>query len=173
MTGLLLLALALGAALLQLSVPLPWWPFDLPLLIAAYAGLTRGRGWGLLCGALAGGLMDALHSPVPSLRLVPLALAGALADALEPGVNREQPRLQVLSVLLLVLVHDGLLAFLGRAQGLTQGGLGRFFFAYGLPRLAGQALATLPLFWLLGLVLRQRAFLTPRQRGVQTIRRWP
>lgn len=173
MIALLLVVIAVAAALLQLSLPVAWSPFDLPLLIAAYAGLTRGNGWGLLCGAIGGAVLDTLHSPVPALRLAPLALAGALADALQPGVNREQPRLQVASVLLLVLLHDALLAGLARAQGLTQGGWGRFVFAYGLPRLAGQALATVPLFWVLGLLVRRRVFQTPRQRGVQTIRRWP
>ncbi len=173
MIALLLIAIAAASAVLQLSLPIVWSPFDLPLLIAAYAGLTRGNGWGLLCGAIAGAVLDALHSPVPALRLAPLALAGALADALHPGVNRDQPRLQVASVLLLVLLHDALLVGLARAQGVTQGGVGRFVFAYGLPRLAGQALATVPMFWLLGLLLRQRVFQTPRQRGVQTIRRWP
>lgn len=173
MIALLLLSIVVAAVLIQLSVPLPWWPLDLPLLVAAYAGLTRGNGWGLLCGALGGLLMDALHSPVPSLRLVPLALAGALADALQPGVNRDQPRLQVAAVLLLVLAHDASLALLARAQGLHQGGLLRFLMGYGLPRLAGQAIATVPLFWALGLLVKQKAFLDPRQRGVQTIRRWP
>jgi rod shape-determining protein MreD len=170
--ALLLLVLAVLAALLQLSVPLPWWPFDLPLLLAAYAGLTRGNGWGLLCGATAGLLMDALHSPVPSLRLVPLALAGALADALQPGVNREQPRLQVATVMLLTVVHDGGLSLMARVQDLHQGGLSRALLAYALPRVAAQALATVPFFWALGLLVRQKAFQDPRQRGVQTLRRW-
>lgn len=173
MIALLLLGIVMLAVLIQLGVPLPWWPMDLPLLVAAYAGLTRGNGWGLLCGALGGLLLDALNSPVPGLRMVPLALAGALADAIQPGVNRDQPRLQVLSVMLLVIVHDSALALLARAQGLHQGGLWQVLMLYSLPRLAAQALATVPLFWALGLLVKQKAFLSPRQRGVQTIRRWP
>lgn len=173
MIGLLLLGLASLAALIQLSVPLAWWPLDLPLLVAAYAGLTRGGGWGLVCGALAGLWMDLLLSPEPGLRLAPLALAGALADAMQPGVNRDQPRLQVVSVLLLVLVHDALLALLARQQGLPQGGGGRMLFAFVLPRLAASAVATVPIFLALGLLVKQKVFQDPRQRGVQTIRRWP
>lgn len=173
MIALLLLALATGAALLQLGLPLTWWPLDGPLLVAAFAGLTRGRGWGLLCGAVAGLWLDVLLGPVPGLRLAPLALAGALADALQPGVNRDQPRLQVAVVLLLVLVHDLSLAGLAHAHGVHQGGGGRLALGYLLPRLAGQALAAVPLFWALGLLVRQPVFLDPRQRGVRTIRRWP
>lgn len=173
MIGLLLLGLASLAAVLQLSVPLPWWPLDLPLLVAAYAGLTRGGGWGLACGVVAGLWLDLLLSPGAGLRLAPLAVAGALADALQPGVNRDQPRLQVVTVLALVAVHDALLALLAREQGLAQGGYGRLIFAYALPRLAAQALATVPLFFALGLLVKQKVFQDPRQRGVQTIRRWP
>jgi rod shape-determining protein MreD len=170
--SLLLLGLSAFAALLQLSLPLAWSPFDLPLLIAAFAGLTRGEGWGLLCGAFAGALLDALYSPVPGLRFVPLVLAGALADALQPGVNREQPRLQVASVLLLTVVHDAAMALVARSQDLPQGGLSRALLAFALPRLAGQALATVPLFLALGLLIRRKAFQDPRARGVQTLRRW-
>jgi rod shape-determining protein MreD len=171
--GLLLFSLASLAALVQLSVPLAWWPLDLPLLVAAYAGLTRGSGWGLACGVLAGLWMDLLLSPQAGLRLAPLALAGALADAMQPGVNRDQPRLQVLAMLMLVLVHDAFLVLMAREQGLAQGGLARFTFAYALPRLAAQAIATVPLFLALGLLVKQKVFQDPRQRGVQTIRRWP
>lgn len=170
---LLMAALSILAAGLQAGVPLPWWPLDLPLLLAAYAGLTRGNGWGLACGALSGLVLDVLLSPQPGLRLAPLALSGAMADALQPGINRDQPRLQVLAVISLVLFHDLLLAGLAKALGLPQGGLSRFIFAYLLPRLAGQALATVPLFAALGLLVKQKVFLDPRQRGVQTIRRWP
>jgi rod shape-determining protein MreD len=169
----LMIALSLLAAGIQAGIPLPWWPLDLPLLVAAYAGLTRGNGWGLACGAIGGLALDVLLSPVPGLRAVPLALAGALADALQPGVNRDQPRLQVLAVLSLVLLHDAALIALARAWGVPQGGLGRYLFAYGLPRLAGQGLAALPFFFILGLLVKQKVFLDPRQRGVQTIRRWP
>lgn len=172
MIGLLLMALASMAALAQLSVPLAWWPLDLPLLVAAYAGLTRGSGWGLVCGALAGLWMDLLLSPQAGLRLAPLALAGALADALQPGVNRDQPRLQVFTVMVLVVVHDALLVLLAREQGLAQGGLVRLVFGYALPRLAAQAVATVPLFLALGLLVKQKVFQDPRQRGVQTLRRW-
>lgn len=172
MIALLLLGLSGAAALLQLSLPLPWSPFDLPLLVAAFAGLTRGNGWGLACGAFAGLLMDALHSPVPGLRFVPLALAGALADALQPGVNREQPRLQVASVMLLTVLHDAAMALVARSQDLPQSGLTRAVLGYALPRLAGQALATVPFFFALGLLVRRKVFQDPRARGVQTLRRW-
>ena len=173
MIALLLLGLASAFAALQLCVPLPWWPMDLPLLLAAYAGLTRGNGWGLACGAVAGLWLDVmLHSPGP-LRMLPLGLAGALADSLQPGVNRDQPRLQLLTVLLLVAVHDALLAVLGRQLGVAQGGLQRLILAFALPRLAAQGLLALPFFWVLGLLVKQKAFQDPRQRGVQTIRRWP
>lgn len=173
MIGLLLLVLATLAALAQVAVPLTWWPFDLPLLVAAYAGLTRGGGWGLACGVVAGLWLDTLLSPAPGLRLAPLAMAGALADALQPGVNRDQPRLQVATVLALVALHDGMLALLARQMDLPQYGVLRALLRYSLPRLAAQALATVPLFWILGLLVKQKVFLDPRQRDVRTIRRWP
>lgn len=173
MIALLLLGLASAFACIQVSVPLPWWPLDLPLLLAAYAGLTRGNGWGLACGVVAGLWLDVLLHDAGPLRLLPLGLAGALADSLQPGVNRDQPRLQLLSVLMLVLVHDILLALLGRQLGLAQGGLQRMVLAYALPRLAAQGLVALPFFWGLGLLVKQKVFQDPRQRGVQTIRRWP
>jgi rod shape-determining protein MreD len=170
---LLLAALASGAALFQVSVPLEWWPFDLPLLVTAFAGLTRGGGWGLACGALAGFTLDALLGGPTGLRMAPLAFAGALADALEPGVNRDQPRLQVLAVLALALLHDSLLALFARRFDVPQYGLERLVLGYALPRLAAQALGALPLFWALGLLVKQKVFLDPRQRQVRTIRRWP
>jgi cell shape-determining protein MreD len=171
--ALLLLGLASAFAALQLSLPLAWSPLDLPLLLAAYAGLTRGNGWGLACGAVAGLWMDVLLHDAGPLRLLPLAAAGALADSLQPGVNRDQPRLQLLTVLLLVAVHDALLALLGRQLGLAQGGFQRLLLGFALPRLAAQGLLALPFFWSLGLLVKQKAFLDPRQRSVQTIRRWP
>jgi len=171
--ALLLLGLASLLALLQAGVPLPWWPLDLPLLLAAYAGLTRGNGWGLLCGAAAGFWLDVLLHDAGPLRMLPLALAGALADSLQPGVNRDQPRLQLLSVLLLVAAHDALLMLLGRRLGVPQGGAQRVLLAYCLPRLAAQGIAALPFFWTMGLLVKQKVFLDPRQRTVQTIRRWP
>jgi cell shape-determining protein MreD len=173
MIALLLLGLASAFAVLQVSVPLPWWPLDLPLLLAAYAGLTRGNGWGLACGALAGLWMDVMMHDAGPLRMLPLGLAGALADSLQPGVNRDQPRLQLLTVLLLVAAHDALLAALGHQLGLAQGGLQRMLLGFELPRLAAQGLLALPFFWVLGLLVKQKAFQDPRQRGVQTIRRWP
>jgi rod shape-determining protein MreD len=169
----LLLFLACFAALAQVSVPLPWWPLDLPLLITAFAGLTRGGGWGLTCGLCSGFVLDALLGGPTGLRLVPLAAAGALADALQPGVNRDQPRLQVLAVIALALVHDLLLALFARKFDVPQYGLDRALMTFALPRLAAQALACLPLFWALGLLVKQRVFLDPRQRQVKTIRRWP
>ncbi|HTB33988.1 MAG TPA: hypothetical protein VK842_03945, partial [bacterium] len=117
MIALLLLGLSTVLALAQAGLPLAWWPLDLPLLLAAYAGLTRGNGWGLACGALAGFWLDVLlHSSGP-LRMLPLALCGALADSLQPGVNRDQPRLQLLSVLFLVAAHDALLMLMARQLG--------------------------------------------------------
>jgi len=172
MIALLLLSLALLSAALQLSLPWAWWPLDLPLLVAAFAGLTRGGGWGLFCGAVAGLQMDLVLSPALGLRFAPLALAGALADALQPGVNRDQPRLQVAAVFAMTLLHDLLLSLLGRRLGLPQGGLQRVALGFMAPRLAGQALACIPFFSLLGLLVRQKVFLDPRARNVQTIRRW-
>jgi rod shape-determining protein MreD len=171
--ALLMLSLAFGAALIQVSVPLHWWPLDLPLLIAAFAGLARGGGWGLACGMLAGFALDTLLGGPVGLHMAPLAAAGALADALQPGVNRDQPRLQLAAVLALTLFHDCLLALFARRFGVPQYGLDRLVFEYGLPRLAAQALASLPLFWALGFLVRQRVFLDPRQRQVKMIRRWP
>ncbi len=48
----------------------------------------------------------------------------------------------------------------------------RLVFGYALPRLAAQAVATVPLFLALGLLVKQKVFQDPRQRGVQTLRRW-
>lgn len=169
----LLLLLAFSAALAQVSVPLPWWPLDLPLLVTAFAGLTRGGGWGLCSGLVAGFSLDVLLGGPSGLRLVPLAAAGALADALQPGINRDQPRLQVLAVMALAVVHDLLLALYARKFDVTQYGLDRVLMTYALPRLAAQSLAALPLFYVLGLLVKQRVFLDPRQRAVKTIRRWP
>jgi rod shape-determining protein MreD len=171
MAGLLLL-LAAVAALLQCVLPLAWWPVDLALLITVFAGLRRGRGLGFFCGAVAGLLLDTLASPVPGLRLAPLALVGALADGLEGGVNREQPRLQFLALAGLTLLHDALLALLARHFGLDQGGLGRVLLHYALPRLLAQAVLALPLFWGLGLLVRQRVFQDPLRRPVRSIQRW-
>jgi len=171
--ALLLLGLSTALALGQASLPLPWWPLDLPLLLAAYAGLTRGNGWGLACGALAGFWLDVLLHDAGPLRMLPLALAGALADSLQPGVNRDQPRLQLLSVLFLVAAHDALLMLMARKLGVAQGGPQRVLLGFCLPRLAAQGIAALPFFWALGLLVKQKVFLDPRQRTVQTIRRWP
>jgi rod shape-determining protein MreD len=173
MIVLFLFLLSFAAAAAQVSVPLPWWPLDLPLLVVAFAGLTRGGGWGLACGMLSGFSMDVLLGGPVGLRLAPLAAAGALADALQPGVNRDQPRLQVLAVMALAVVHDLLLALYARHFDVTQYGLDRALLNFALPRLAAQALATLPLFYVLGLLVKQRVFLDPRQRQVKTIRRWP
>ena len=172
MMALLLVVLAALTAVLQVSLPWAWWPLDLCLLLAAFAGLTRGSGWGLVCGLVAGTCLDLLISPALGLRMVPLGLAGALADALQPGVNRDQPRLQVAAVLCMVLLHDALLALMGRRFDLPQSGLTKVFFAYVAPRLAGQGLATVPFFLALSVLVRQKVFLDPRHRGVQTIRRW-
>ncbi|MGH7442053.1 MAG: rod shape-determining protein MreD [bacterium] len=168
-----LAALSIAAAFIQVSVPAHWWPLDLPLLVTAFAGLSRGRGWGLACGVLAGFSLDTLLGSPPGLRLAPLAFAGALADTLQTGVNRDQPRLQVFAVLALTLAHDALLSLFARRFGTPEYGLRRVLFEYEMPRLAAQAVACLPLFWALGLVVRQRVFLDPRQRRVKLIRRWP
>ena len=173
MIALLLFALCGAAVLLQVSVPLAWWPLDLPLLVTAFAGLTRGGGWGLACGLVSGIGLDLLLGGPAGLRMAPLAVAGALADALQPGVNRDQPRLQVLAVMALAVVHDALMSLYARRFDVPQYGADRLFFGYFLPRQAAQAVAALPLFWALGLLVKQRVFLDPRQRQVKTIRRWP
>lgn len=168
----LLLGISALAALLQAILPWAWWPADLPLLLAIFAGLRRGGGLGLLCGATAGLVLDTLASPVPGLRLAPLALAGAIADSAESGVNRDQPRLQVLFVAGLCLLHDLLLAGLARRFGLDQGGLVRVFGAFVLPRLVVQAVLAVPVFWAMGLLVRQRVFQDPLRRPVRSIQRW-
>ena len=168
----LLLGLSALAALLQVLLPFHWFPADLPLLIAIFAGLRRGGGLGLLCGALAGLGLDAMGGQLPGLRLVPLALVGALADSAERGVNREQPRLQVVAVALLSLAHDGLLTVLAWHFNLNQGGLDRVLFSYVLPRALTQALLAVPLFWALSLLVRQRVFQDPLRRPVRSIQRW-
>jgi rod shape-determining protein MreD len=168
----LLLGLCTLAALFQSVLPFHWWPVDLPLLLVIFAGLRRGGGLGLCCGLCAGALLDALSSPVPGLRLAPLALVGALADSAESGVNREQPRLQVLAVLGLCLLHDGLTMILAWHFGLNQGGLGLVLGDYVAPRLAVHAALAIPLFWVLGLLVRQRVFQDPLRRPVRSIQRW-
>ncbi len=168
----LLLGLSALAALLQAVLPWHWWPADLPLLLAIFAGLRRGGGLGLLCGISAGLVLDTLTSPVPGLRLAPLALAGALADSAEHGVNREQPRLQILAVAGLCLLHDILLTALARHFELNQGGEGLVLGSYVLPRLFAQAALAVPVFWILGLLVRQRVFQDPLRRPVRSIRRW-
>ncbi len=172
MMSALLLALAALAAVLQSALPLNWWPVDLPLLLAVFAGLRRGGGLGLLCGATAGLLLDTLTSPVPGLRLAPLALVGALADSVEKGVNRERPRLQVLAVAGLCALHDATLMVLGWHFSLNQGGLARVLGAFALPRLLAQAALAVPLFWALGLMVKQRVFQDPLRRPVRSIQRW-
>lgn len=168
------LLMGLGAlfALLQGILPWTWWPTDLPLLLAIFAGLRRGSGLGLFTGVSAGLVLDALASPVPGMRLAPLALVGALADSAERGVNREQPRLQILAVAGLCLLHDLLLVLLARHFGLNQGGFGRVFGLYVLPRAVAQALLAVPVFWALGLLVRQRVFQDPLRRPVRSIQRW-
>ena len=171
MTG-LLLGLSALAALLQVILPWQWWPADLPLLLAIFAGLRRGGGLGLFCGISAGLVLDTLASPVPGLRIAPLALAGALADSMEQGVNREQPRLQIIVVAALCLFHDLLLSLLARHFDVNQGGEGRVLVAYILPRLLTQAVLAVPVFWALGLLVRQRVFQDPLRRPVRSIQRW-
>jgi rod shape-determining protein MreD len=168
----LLLGLCAVAAVLQGVLPFHWWPLDLPLLLVIFAGLRRGGGLGLCCGVTAGLVLDVLSSPVAGLRLAPLALVGALADSAESGVNREQPRLQVLAVAALCEVHDALTMALGWHFGLNQGGLQRVLGAYILPRLLVQGALAVPLFWLLGLLVRQRVFQDPLRRPVRSIQRW-
>jgi rod shape-determining protein MreD len=172
MMAALLLGLSALAALLQAVLPLRWSPVDLALLVTVFAGLRRGGGLGFFCGATAGLLLDALASPVPGLRLAPLAIVGALADSVEGGVNREQPRLQVLAVAGLCLLHDALLAVLGRHFHLDQGGVGRVLGSYVLPRVLAQGALAVPLFWVLGLLVRQRVFQDPLRRPVRSIQRW-
>ena len=170
----LLLFAMLGAlgALAQATLPFRWWPADLPLLLVVFAGLRRGKGLGLFCGVLAGLVLDALGSPVPGLRLAPLAVVGALADSAEGGVNWGQPRLQILAVLGFSLVHDGLLVLLAWHFNLNQGGALKVAWDYVLPRCLTQAALAVPLFWILGLVLRRRVFQDPLRRPVRSIQRW-
>lgn len=172
MMAALLLGMSALAALLQAVLPWPYGPTDLPLLLVIFAGLRRGGGLGLFCGISAGLVLDALASPVPGLRLAPLALVGALADSAESGVNREQPRLQVLAVAGLCLLHDLLLTVLARHFDLNQGGEGRVLWLYIVPRLFTQAALAVPVFWALGLLVRQRVFQDPLRRPVRSIQRW-
>ena len=168
----LLLGLSTLAALFQAVLPFHWWPLDLPLLMVIFAGLRRGGGLGLCCGIAAGLVLDVLSSPVPGLRLAPLALVGALADSAESGVNREQPRLQVLAVVGLCLLHDSLTMVLAWHFGLNQGGLVLVLWDYALPRLLVHGALAIPLFWVLGLLVRQRVFQDPLRRPVRSIQRW-
>ena len=168
----LLLGLSALAALAQSILPWHWWPVDLALLLTIFAGLRRGGGLGLASGVLAGLILDALTSPQAGLRLGPLALVGALADSAERGVNREQPRLQVLAVAGLCLLHDLGLMVLGWRFGLNQGGLGLVLGDYVLPRLFAQAMLAIPLFAALGLLVRQKVFTDPLRRPVRSIQRW-
>jgi rod shape-determining protein MreD len=172
MMAALLLVLSALAALLQCVLPLRWWPVDLALLLTVFAGLRRGGGLGLFCGLTAGLLLDALASPVPGLRLAPLAIVGAVADSVEGGLNREQPRLQIVAMAGLCLLHDALLALLAWRFQLNQGGLGRVLGSYVLPRALAQAALAIPLFWVLGLLVRQRVFQDPLRRPVRSIQRW-
>ena len=169
---LLFVFLSCAAALSQSVLPLQWWPADLPLLLVIFAGLRRGKGMGLMCGILAGLVLDALSSPQPGLRLAPLAIVGALADSLEQGVNREQPRLQIAAVLGFCLLHDFFLALLAWHFDLNQGGALRVVESYVLPRCLAQAALAIPVFWILGLLVRQRVFQDPLRRPVRSIQRW-
>ncbi len=172
MIAALLLSLSALAALLQVTLPFHWWPVDAPLLLVIFAGLRRGRGLGFLCGAAAGLVLDALSSPVAGLRLAPLVLVGALADSAERGVNREQPRLQVLAVIGLCFLHDVVLMLLAWRFDLNQGGLALVIGSYALPRLLVHALLAIPLFWALSLLVRQRVLQDPLRRPVRSIQRW-
>ncbi len=168
----LLLGITAMAALLQAVLPWAWWPADLPLLLAIFAGLRRGGGLGLLCGVTAGVVLDTLASPVPGLRLAPLVLVGAIADSAESGVNRDQPRLQVLMVVGLSLVHDLMMSVLARRFGLDQGGVVRVIGVFVIPRVVSQALLAIPVFYGMGLLVRQKVFQDPLRRPVRSIQRW-
>ena len=172
MMAALLLGISALMGLFQSVVPLQWWSVDLALLVTVFAGLRRGRGLGLFCGLTAGLVLDALVSPAPGLRLAPLVLAGALADGVEGGVNREQPRLQIIAMAGICLFHDSILIFLAWHLNLNQGGLGRVLGLYVLPRVLTQAVLAVPLFWGLGHVVSQRVFQDPLRRPVRSIQRW-
>jgi rod shape-determining protein MreD len=172
MMAALLMTLAALAALLQATLPLDWSPLDFCLLLTLFAGLRRGAGLGFLTGLSAGLVLDTLAGPVPGLRSVPLAVVGALADSLESGVNRDQARLQVLAVAASLLLHDALLMLFARRFHLDQGGLADVLWRFTLPRLLAQSLLAVPVFALLGLLVRQRVFQDPLQRPVRSIQRW-
>ena len=168
-----LLALAMtGLCALQVAQPWAWSPVDLPLLLAIFAGLQRGRGTGLALGAFGGALLDAWSSPAPGLRLGSLALAGALADALEPDVKGERPTLQAPAAAALTLVHDLVLALLAWRAGLSQGGLGTYLGAYVVPRFIAQGLLAIPFFFAFRALVRQRVFLNPLGEKPKLLRRW-
>jgi len=165
--------LALLSVLAQVNLPFAYLPFDLPLLTCILLGLRRGRGAGLLSGLLAGLLLDALLFERFGPRSVALLLSGALADWLESGVNREQPRLQIALAAGISLFHDLLMAWVARAQGLSQGGWDRFVGEYLLPRAGVHALLAVPFYFLLGLLVRARVFQDPLSRSPRMIRKWP
>jgi rod shape-determining protein MreD len=173
MITLFLAFLGPAMALLQVSLPFAWLPLDLPLLVCAFAGLQRGRGTGLMVGLLSGLLLDALVSPKLGPRLLSLSIAGAVADALSPSVNREQPRLQVAAAAAISLGHDILLFFTAMALGLSQGGGRRFLFSYGLPRLLTHAALAAPFFFVFRALVRARVFQDPLSRPPAVIRKLP
>ncbi len=165
--------LALLSVMAQVNLPFAYFPLDLPLLTCILVGLRRGRGAGLLFGLLAGLTLDALLFERLGPRSVALVLSGALADWLEGGVNREQPRVQIAMAASLSLLHDVLLAWVARAQGLSQGGWDRFVGEYLLPRAGVHALLAVPYFFLLGFLVRARVFEDPLSRSPRVIRKWP
>ena len=156
----------------QVSQPWAWSPFDLPLLLAIFAGLQRGRGAGLLLGAFGGILLDAWASPAFGLRTASLALAGALADLLEPAVKGERPTLQAPAAAGITLLHDLFLAGAARHLALSQGGLPRFVASYLLPRFLAQGLLAIPVFFAFRALVSQRVFLNPFGQKPKMLRRW-
>jgi rod shape-determining protein MreD len=170
----LFLALAtVLAVLLQVSLPFGYLPLDLAFLVCVFTGLQRGRGAGLMMGALGGLLLDALVSPRLGPRLVSLALSGAIADSLSSVVNREQPRLQALAAAALSLLHDGLLYGCAALMDLGQGGPRRFLLDYALPRLALHGLLAVPFFFVFRAMVRARVFQDPLSRKPSVIRKLP
>ncbi|MES2201856.1 MAG: rod shape-determining protein MreD [candidate division FCPU426 bacterium] len=173
MMTLFLMALGALAALLQVSLPFTYFPADAVFLVVVFSGLQRGKGRGLLTGAFAGLILDSLSSPGIGPRLLACAVVGALADALEGSVNREQPRLQVLAVACLSLTHDLAMAMTARALHMGQGGWRHLVLHYVLPRLALHALLAVPVFALFRIMVRAPVFQSPSMRPPRVIRKLP
>ncbi len=168
-----ILALLGGFTVLQACFPLPYLPADFLLMYVIFLGMQRGRGSGFLAGLAGGFMMDLLAGPRLGLFTAAKGLTGALADTLHLGANREDPRTQVLAFAALTLVHDGLVAGLGRLWGLNQGGIRQVVAVYILPKCLLHALLAIPFFWVLQKVVRRRVIRNKRAQAPRIIRSWP